>query len=126
VASGTPKRGGPLGIDDFKRTFDELFEDLLITRWRENRRHTLDRALMIDRGPHYEAKVPTAGAEPDAVAVEVSDWRLVVRFPGPAGEVENTFDFKHPIECDSVSAKWTSGVLLIVLPKKRGRRIEIE
>jgi HSP20 family molecular chaperone IbpA len=113
-------------IDDFARTFDELFDDLLITRWRENRRRTLDRALMIDRGPHYEAKVPTAGAEPSAVAVEVSDWRLIVRFPGPAGEVENIFDFKHAIECDSVSAKWNSGVLWIVLPKKRGRRITIE
>jgi HSP20 family molecular chaperone IbpA len=126
VASGTPKRSGPLGIDDFARTFDELFDDLLITRWRENRRRTLDRALMIDRGPHYEVKVPTAGAEPSAVAVEVSDWRLIVRFPGPAGEVENIFDFKHAIECDSVSAKWNSGVLWIVLPKKRGRRITIQ
>ena len=56
----------------------------------------------------------------------LAERRLVVRFPGPSGEVENTFDFKHPIECESVSAKWNSGVLWIVLPKKRGRRITIE
>lgn len=121
-----PQRSGPLQFGDFERAFDEVFEDLLITRWRETRRRTLDRALVTDHGPHYEVTVPTAGADPNAVAVEVSDWRLVVRFPGPSGEVENTFDFEHPVECESVSAKWNSGVLRIVLPKKRGRRVTIE
>jgi HSP20 family molecular chaperone IbpA len=126
VASKLPQRGGPLQFGDFERAFDELFEDLLITRWRENRRQAQDRALITDRGPHYEVKVPTAAADPNAVAVEVSDWRLIVRFPGSTGEVENTFNFQHPVECDRVSAKWDAGVLLIVLPKKRGRRVEIE
>jgi HSP20 family molecular chaperone IbpA len=126
VASKLPQRG-PLHFGDFERAFDELFEDLLITRWRENRRGTVvDRALVADRGPHYEVKVPTAAAEPNAVAVEVSDWRLVVRFPGSAGEVENAFDFEHPIETERVSAKWEAGILWVVLPKKRGRRVEIE
>lgn len=121
-----PQRGGPLQLGDFQRAFDELFDNLLIARWRENRHQTLDRALVTDRGPHYEVKVPTAAADPNAVAVEVSDWRLVVRFPGLAGEVENTFDFERPVECDSVSAKWNSGVLWIILPKKRGRRVTVE
>jgi HSP20 family molecular chaperone IbpA len=121
-----PQRGGPLQFGDFERAFDELFEDLLITRWRENPRRTLDRVLVADRGLHYEVKVPTAAADPNKVMVEVSDWRLVVRFPGSAGEVENTFDFEHPVECERVSAKWESGLLWIVLPKKRGRRVEIE
>lgn len=112
---------------DFGRAFDELFEDLLIARWRENRpRGGVERALVFDRGSHYEVKVPTAVAEADAVAVEVSDWRLIVRYPGAAGEVENTFDFEHAIECERVSAKWEAGMLWVVLPKKRGRRVEIE
>ncbi len=58
--------------------------------------------------------------------VEVSDLRLIVRFQGSAGAFENTVDFALPIECDAVSAKLNSGVLSIVLPKKRGRRVTVE
>jgi HSP20 family molecular chaperone IbpA len=126
VATRLPQRGVPRQFGDFERAFDELFEDLLINRWRETRRRVVDRALIVDRGPHYEVKVPAAGADPNGVAVEVSDWRLVVRFTGTDGAVENAFDFEHPIDCDRVSAKWDAGVLWVVLPKKRGRRVEIE
>ncbi len=126
MASRTPEGGGPLRFGDFARAVDELFEDLLITRWRENRRRTLERPRVSDHGSHYEVKVATAGADPNAMEVEVSDLRLVVRFPGPAGVVENTVNFAQPVECEAVSAKWNSGVLSIVLPKKRGRRVTVE
>jgi HSP20 family molecular chaperone IbpA len=126
VASRTPEGGDPLRFGDFARAVDELFEDLLIARWRENRRQTLERPLVYDHGLHYEVKVVTAAAEAKAIEVEVSDQRLVVRFPGPAGAIENTFNFAQPIECEAVSAKFTSGVLSIVLPKKRGRRVAVE
>jgi HSP20 family molecular chaperone IbpA len=126
VASRTPEGGGPIRFGDFARAVDELFDDLLIARWREHRQPTLERPRVNDSGPHYEVTVATAGAEPKAMEVEVSDLRLVVRFPGTAGMVEHTFNFAQPVECDAVSAKWSAGVLAIVLPKKRGRRVTVE
>jgi HSP20 family molecular chaperone IbpA len=128
VASRTPAGGGPIRFGDFARAVDELFDDLLITRWRENRRPTLERPLVSESGPHYEVKVATGKIDPKAIEVEVSDLRLIVRFPGPAGAVEHTFNFALPVEIEAVSAKWDSGagVLGIVLPKKRGRRVTVE
>lgn len=126
VATRTPEGGGPLHFGDFARAVDELFDDLLITRWREHRRPTFESPLVTDRGAHYEVTVATATAEPNAMEVEVSDLRLVVRFPGPAGAVEHTFNFAQAVESDAVSAKWNAGLLAIVLPKKRGRRVIVE
>ena len=39
--------------------------------------------MLRSRIPHYEVEVATAGTEPNAIEVEVSDRRLMVRFPGP-------------------------------------------
>jgi HSP20 family molecular chaperone IbpA len=39
---------------------------------------------------------------------------------------ENVFDFASPVDCDAVSARLSEGTLRIVLPKKPGRRVEIE
>jgi HSP20 family molecular chaperone IbpA len=126
VASRTPKDGGLIRFGDFTRAVDELLDDLLITRWRESRRPTFERPLVIDRGAHYEVTVATATADARAIEVEVSDSLMVVRFAGPVGPVEHTFDFAHPVESDAVNAKWNSGLLEIVLPKKRGRRVTVE
>ena len=126
VASRTPQGGGPIRFGDFARAVDELFDDLLITRWREHGRPTFEHPLVSDRGAHYEVTVVTATADARAMEVEVSDLRLVVRFPGPVGPVEHAFDFTHPVECDAVNAKWNAGLLSIVLPKKRGRRVNVE
>ena len=126
MASRKTAGGDPLGFGDFARAVDELFDDLLIARWRENRWRTLDRPRVTDHGLHYEVKVATGAAEPKALEVEVSDLRLVVRFPGAAGAVENTFNFAQPVDSEAVSAKWTAGVLSIILPKKRGRRVTVE
>ena len=126
MASRTPAGGDPLGFGDFARAVDELFEDLLIARWRESRRRTLERRQVDDHGLHYEVKIATEGIEPKALEVEVSDLRLVVRFPGPAGAVEHIFNFTQPVESEAVSAKWNAGVLSIILPKKRGRRVTVE
>lgn len=126
VASRILQGDGPIRFGDFARAVDELFDDLLITRWREKRRPSFERPLLSDRGAQYEVTVATATADASAIEVEVSDLRLVVRFPGPVGAVEHTFDFAHPVECEAVSAKWNSGLLAIVLPKKRGRRVTVE
>ncbi len=126
MASRKPEGGGPIRFGDFARAVDELFDDLLITRWRENRRPTFERPLVSDRGAHYEVTVVTATADARAMEVEVSDLRLVVRFAGPVGPVEHTVDLAHPVESEAVSAKWNAGLLVIVLPKKRGRRVIVE
>src|SRR5580698_647853 len=107
VASRIPEGGALPRFGDFARAVDELFDDLLITRWRENRRETLERPLVIDHGPHYEVKIATGAVELSAIDVEVSDRHLAVHFPGPAGVVENTFNFAYQVDSDAVSAKWT-------------------
>ena len=61
ITIGTWPNIPPAELHSSSATFDarlmRLFEDLLITRWREHRRQALDRALITDRGPHYEVKV---------------------------------------------------------------------
>ena len=105
VASKLPQRGGPLQFGDFERAFDELFEDLLITRWREHRRQALERALITDRGPHYEVKVPTAAADPNAVAVEVSDLAPDRTLSGIARRGRKCLQFSTSGGCDRGQCK---------------------
>jgi HSP20 family molecular chaperone IbpA len=83
-------------------------------------------ASVIDRGATYEVQLAVAGHDPNAVEIEVNERRLVVRIPGPNGFAERTFDFAQLIESDHVNARWRDGTLLIVLPKKPGRRVAVE
>ncbi|HVC45137.1 MAG TPA: Hsp20/alpha crystallin family protein [Candidatus Binataceae bacterium] len=126
MASRRPTSGAPDPFADFTRAVDELFDDLLIARWREPRTRAGHGASVIDRGTDYAVQLAVVGHDPNAVEIEVSERRLIVRIPGPTGFAERSFDFAHPIECDGVSARWRDGALLIVLPKKPGRRVAVE
>jgi HSP20 family molecular chaperone IbpA len=111
---------------DFDRAFDQLFEDLLLSRWRGRARRTaLDDAAVIESETEYRVQIDASGIGPDRMEVEASGRRLVVRMAGPAGARINTLDFSHAIDPDGVTARLAGGALEIVLPKKRGRIIEV-
>lgn len=81
---------------------------------------------MLDLGTRYEVRIPSTRAEAERSEIEVSEHRLCVRMPGPAGTSESVFDFTYPIETESVRARLVEGALHIVLPRKRGRKINLE
>jgi HSP20 family molecular chaperone IbpA len=128
VAARTISKPGAGIFGEFQRLCDQLFDEHLISPWRTHRRaaRPFEHALMLDRGAHYEIRIATAAADARSITIEVSERRLSVRIPGPAGVAENVFDFASPVDCDAVSARLNEGILRIVLPKKPGRRVEIK
>ena len=46
--------------------------------------------------------------------------------PGVSGAKQSVFEFPYPVDADGVTARFDDGVLAIILPKKRGRKIEVE
>lgn len=114
------------GLGDFERAFEELFDELLLGRWRPSWERADERAVIVDRGGEYEVTIAAALADRDQIEVEASDWRLVVRIPGAAGARERAFDFPQAIDGARARARWDDGALRITLPKRRGLRIKVE
>lgn len=123
MAQRVPPIGGPITFGDFERAVDQLFEDMLLSRWRAP---AVERALVIDHGAYYEARIAAAGADPRLMEIEVSERRLRVRMPGTARPVDHTFELSHAVYPAGVTARWRGEVLEITLPKKRGRKIKVE
>jgi HSP20 family molecular chaperone IbpA len=98
-----------------------MFDDLLISRWRQG-----ERAVAVDLGDSYKVKIAAANADPQAMELEVSDYAMHLRVPAVAGASKHTCRFAHPIDSERVTASWREGVLEIVLPKRRPRRITVE
>jgi HSP20 family molecular chaperone IbpA len=112
--------------EQFDRACDEMFEDLLITRWQGARRvRNLGKALVIEEEENYRVRIALSDADPQKLEVEVSEWRLTVRAPAEQGRTESTFDFAHPIETERVTARFDGGILEVFVPKARGRKIEV-
>jgi HSP20 family molecular chaperone IbpA len=107
-------------LGDFARMCDEMFDDLLVSRWRQG-----ERVVAIDRGDSYQVKIATANADPQAMELEVSDYFLHLRVPAVTGASKHTCRFAHPIDTERVTASWREGVLQIVLPKRRPRKIAV-
>jgi HSP20 family molecular chaperone IbpA len=128
VAARTASKPGAGIFGEFERLCDQLFDEHLISRWRGHRREAqlFENALILDQGTRYEIRIATVAADARSIDIEVSERRLSVRIPGPAGVAENVFDFASPVDCDAVSAGLNEGILRIVLPKKPGRRVEIK
>jgi len=112
--------------EEFERTFDEVFEDLLIKRWRgPERMRDLGKALVVEDEENYRIKITLPDADPQKIEVEVSEWRLAVRSPTAQGQGENTLDFSHRIDTERVTARFDAGILEVLAPKARGRKIEV-
>jgi HSP20 family molecular chaperone IbpA len=107
---------------DFERAFDEFFEDALLARWR--RVSDWQDAVVRDCGRHYEIELATAGVEPEQLSVEVVGYEVTVQ--DREGRAIGRFAFAAPIDADAISARWSAGVLLIVVPKRLSRRVPVE
>jgi HSP20 family molecular chaperone IbpA len=114
---------GEIAFGDFERAVDQLFDDLLLSRWRTP---GFEYAPVVDHGGHYEVRIAAAGADPRRMEVEVTERRLHVRISGIARPVDRSFELAHAVDPAGVTARWTRGVLEIRLPKKRGHKIRIE
>lgn len=110
---------------DFSIVCDEFFEDIL-GRWRITGADRAE-AVVADRGGEYEIRINMGGADPHSIEVEATGHALEVR-AAPAGEpyARRIFTLPAEIDCEAVSATWSNGVLVVIMPKKTGRRIAIE
>jgi HSP20 family molecular chaperone IbpA len=120
----------PIDLRDFDRAFDELFDEMLIARWRARPHSLLRQAQVVDHGDHYEISISTGPVRPEGVEIEVSERRLTVRMPTPDGSVEQSYTFSSSVDADKATSRWEAGTLTAILPKKspggRSRRVEIE
>jgi HSP20 family molecular chaperone IbpA len=112
--------------EEFDRVFNDVFEDLLIKRWRRpGRARNLGKALVVEDEESYRVKMAMPDADPHKLEVEVSEWRLVVRSRIAPKAEANTLDFAHRIDTELVTARFGAGILEVLAPKARGRRIEV-
>ncbi len=115
------------GIEEFQRSFDEFFDELLIDRWNCGRPAELEGAKLIDTRESYEIRLAAVGVEPGAIDLEISGQRLRVRMPTKLGGMfERAFSFSEPIDGEGSTAKWSEGTLTIILPKRKGWRIALK
>jgi len=98
-----------------------MFDDLLISRWQQG-----ERTVAADLGDSYQVKIAIANADPKSMELEVSDYAMHLRVPAVTGASKHTCRFAHPIDSDRVTASWRDGLLEILLPKRRPRRIAVE
>jgi HSP20 family molecular chaperone IbpA len=110
-------------FEDFERVFDQLFEELLIDRWRvSTRRLPGEHAIVMDCGNHYEVQISTAGLDPQQLGMEVGEDRLTVRgTTASGGKSEHSFTFADAVDRDAVTVRWSDHVLFILLPKRKKR-----
>ena len=124
------KRSDIITLREFERACDELFDEWL-GRWRDRSgaigTGVIAGAVMVDRGEEYEVRIEAPVENPEVIEVEVNQADLVVRIPaGARPALERRISFAQPIDRDRTVARWADGVLTIVLPKSRGRRIKVQ
>jgi HSP20 family molecular chaperone IbpA len=121
------KRSDTIALREFERACDELFDDWL-GRWRGGAAVVASGgAVVVDRGEEYEVRVEAAVEDPEVIHVEVSDTSLVVRIPAGAHPAfERRMTFAQTVDRERTVARWAGGMLTIVLPKVRGRRVKVQ
>lgn len=121
------KRSDTIALREFERACDELFDEWL-GRWHGGAAATSSgRVAVVDRGEEYEVRIEAAVDDPEVIHVEVGEASLLVRIPGGARPtVERRMTFAQPIDRERTTARWTDGMLTIVLPKLRGRRVKVQ
>ncbi len=104
-------------VADFERDFDELFDQLLIGRWRAPAAES-ELAMVLERQDVYEVRVCTGNFKPSDLEVVASEKRLTVRARHGQNSWERTLDFAEAVDIEKVNARWADRVLTIILPKK--------
>lgn len=121
------KRSDTITLRDFELACDELFDEWL-GRWRGGAAAGVSTgAVVADRGEEYEVLVEAAVEDPKVIEVEISEAGLIVRIPrGAHPAVERRMTFAQPVDHERTTARWAAGMLTIVLPKLRGRRVKVQ
>jgi HSP20 family molecular chaperone IbpA len=121
------KRSDKTTLRNFERACDELFDEWL-GRWRGGAALGASAgAIVVDRGEEYEVRVEAAVEDPEVIHVEVSEAGLIVRIPpGAHPAIERRMTFAQPVDRERTTARWAGGMLTIVLPKLRGRRVKVQ
>jgi HSP20 family molecular chaperone IbpA len=115
-----------LVVERFWVSFDDFIDRLLAERWRTAAREAfgLEAATVSDCAGYYEIRVDTQRSERARMEVEVVGERVRIRLPdGAGGVMERSFSFPTPIDPASVSARLEDGVLVVIAPKQKPRRI---
>jgi HSP20 family molecular chaperone IbpA len=120
------KRSDTITLRDFERACDEVFDEWL-GRWRGGAAPGVSAGvIVVDRGEEYEVRVEAAVEDPEVIHVEVGEAGLIVRIPaGAHPAVERRMTFAQPVDRERTMARWAGGILTIVLPKLRGRRVKV-
>ena len=121
------KRSDTMALRDFERVCDELFDEWL-GRWHGGAAAAASRsAVVVDRGDEYQVRIEAAVEDPEVIQVEVTDASLTVHIPaGAYPGVERTMRFAQTVDPERATAQWAGGMLTIVLPKLRGRRVKVQ
>jgi HSP20 family molecular chaperone IbpA len=107
-------------IADFQRDFDELFDELLIGRWRVPATES-EPAMVLERKNAYEVRLCTGAFKPSELEVVVSEKQLTVRAKHGDHAWERLVRFTDPVQTEKVTAKFANRILTVVLPKKSKR-----
>jgi HSP20 family molecular chaperone IbpA len=115
-------------IADFERAFDEFFDEMLIDRWKGGTGALeFERTQVIEHRDRYEVRVAAVGIDPEKIQAEISGQRLALRMPDQlGGTLESSVAFSDSIDGEASTAKWSEGTLVIIVPKKKGRRIALK
>jgi HSP20 family molecular chaperone IbpA len=105
---------GPM--EDFERSLDQMFDDLLIGRWRMplDERQPM---LVVENPAAYEIRLAGRGLRPEQLEVETTRFAVTVRANLRGGGWARQVNFSHPVDIRRVSARWDNDVLTIVAPK---------
>lgn len=104
----------------FERMFDDMFDDMLLNRWRHQAHAAgVAEGRLLEYDDRYEARIATGDADPRGVEVVVGANRLMIALrAGFRMHLERVFTFSEQVDLASVKARWWQGVLTVVLPKK--------
>lgn len=103
-------------MEDFERALDQMFDDLLIGRWRPPGGER--QPMLVTESPGaYEIRLASGGLRPEQLEVETTRFSLVVRAHQRGGGWTRQLNFSHPVDIARVSARWDAGVLTVIAPK---------
>jgi HSP20 family molecular chaperone IbpA len=116
-----------LVFGDFERAVDAFFDEMLVDRWKCGAASRFESAEVSDLPDRYEIRLASRGVDPKSIEVESRGQRLTVR-AGAAefGRLESVFTFAENVESESASAAWSRGVLTVIVPKHKARKIALK
>jgi HSP20 family molecular chaperone IbpA len=118
---------GDLVFGDFERAVDAFFDEMLVDRWKCGAASRFESAEVSDLPDHYEIRLASRGVDPKSIEIESRGQRLTVR-AGAAefGRLESVFTFAENVDSESASAKWSRGLLTVIVPKHKARKIALK